>query len=261
MLKRKRPGYFSGCCSETKWLGARKKYKWDLFNEMLPAQAAKFDEVPSWLKTRLFENAKMKGPKQEIIPKELLDIADSVLMEQCAIGLEMDTKSVKALLTSLVDMYNEEASLFNQDLMKKHDDHISQLKKDGALSEAEIDALSARSPEEIPLVSKDWTDKKLDHIVQKFCKQWGYGSYRQDRPSKHLSRERPSIKQLGSYIESLKSEGRIDTRLMFNWDQVWTCFLVESLDYVAFGRFTYHTYTYLLLVYTTNIVYLQPIHY
>lgn len=52
MLRRKRPGYFSGCCSETKWLGARKKYKWDLFNEMLPAQAAKFDEVPSWLKTR-----------------------------------------------------------------------------------------------------------------------------------------------------------------------------------------------------------------
>lgn len=187
MLKRKRPGYFSGCCSETKWLGARKKYKWDLFNQMLPAQAAKFDEVPSWLKPRLFENPKMKGPKQETIPKEILDIADSVLMEQCAIGLEMDTKSVKALLTSLVEMYNEEAAIFNKGSMKKHKDHISQLKKDGNLSPEELDTLSSHCPEEIPMVSSEWTDKKLDYIVQKFCKQWGYGCYRQDRPSKQGS--------------------------------------------------------------------------
>ena len=230
MLTRKRPGYFSGCCSESKWGGARKRFKWDLFAEMMPAMATRCDEVPSWLKQRMgLVNAKFKGPCEEAIPEEVLKIADAILMDECARGLEMDTKSVTTLMHSLIDMYNEEADQFNKESEAKHLERLSELEANGVLSKDELEAVANRPPPQAPVIAKDeWTDKKMEHLVLRFCKSWGYARYKQDRPSKHLSREHPSMKRLASYIQSLKETKKIDSRLMFNWDQVWTCFLQNT---------------------------------
>lgn len=227
MLLRKRPGYFSGCCSDSKWGGARKRFKWDLFAEMMPNQADKCDEVPSWLKSRLgCTDVKFKGPRQQVIPDELLQIADAILLEECKRGLEMDSKSVHGILTGLLDIYNEEATEFNQDSETRHLERVAELKEEGRLSTQELEAIANAPASQIPLISKDdWCNKKMDYIVSQFCRKWGYSQYRQERPSKHLSREHPSMKQLASYIQNLKNDKVIDPRLMFNWDQVWTCFL------------------------------------
>eukprot|EP00435_Cladocopium_sp_Y103_P072068 s64_g39.t1 len=147
MLERKRPGYFSGCCSESKWAGARKRFKWDLFAEMMPRQAAICDEVPSWLKGRLgCTDAKFKGPRQQVIPEELLQIADAILLEECKRGLEMDAKSVHGILNGLVAIYNEEATQFNQDSEKRHLERVAELKEGGQLSAQELEAIANAPP-------------------------------------------------------------------------------------------------------------------
>lgn len=191
--------------------------------------AAKHDEVPNWVKTRLIEDARIKGPGQESIPKEILQVADTILLDECRRGLEMDSKSVSALLCSLIDIHDEEAALFNQDAQKRHLERLQQLKADGSLTEKELEQVANRTPSQVPVISKEFTDKKLQHIVSRFMRQWGYSLYRQDRPSKHLSREHPSMKALAAYINSLKEEKKVDSRLMFNWDQVWTCCLAQPI--------------------------------
>lgn len=196
---------------------------------MLPAQAAKYDEVPSWLKPRLMgEDAKPKGPKQEVFPPELLQIADAILLDELNRGLEMDTASVTALFKSLISVYNEEADHFNRSSVEQHAERVVELQSKGILSPDEIDAIAKREPPSITLIAEDMSEKKLEHMVYGFCKKWGYARYKQERPSKHLSREHPSMKQLEAYIQQLKAEKKIHPRLMFNWDQVWTCFLVAN---------------------------------
>ena len=225
MLNRKRPGYFSGGCSDSKWGGSRKKFKWDLFQKMLPNQAAKFDEVPNWLKHRLgLDEIKAKGPKKELIPNELLAIADGILMEECTRGLEMDTKSVVSLFETLVDIYNEEAETYNKESQGKHVERLAELSESGKLTEDELEAIASKPPALVPVISKEWTEKRMQHTVERFCRQWGFSKHRQERPSKHLSREHYSMKKLGEYIQSLRDDSKVDPRLMFNWDQVWTCF-------------------------------------
>ena len=141
----------------------------------------------------------------------------------------MDTKSVTTLMHSLIDMYNEEAEQFNKESEAKHLERLSELDANGVLSKDELEAVANRPPPQAPVIAKDeWTDKKMEHLVLRFCKSWGYARYKQDRPSKHLSREHPSMKRLASYIQSLKETKKIDSRLMFNWDQVWTCFLQNT---------------------------------
>ena len=229
MLKRKRPGYYSGCCSRSKWPLSREKFKWDKFSELLPHQASKRDEVPSWLKTRLCEVGKFKGPKKETIPDELLQIADAILMDEVSRGLEMCRQSVSQLLISLIDLHNQEAEAFNKKTQKEHMEKACELEQSGELDEKELEAFLKEQPQQISLISKEWTDKKLEHIVYRFCRIWGYGLYRQDRPSKHLSREHPSMKSLHEYIQFVKAEKKALPRLMFNWDQVWTCTLERVL--------------------------------
>ena len=230
MLKRKRAGYYSGCCSNSKWPLARKKFKWDVFAELLPHQAAKMDEVPEWLKLRLCEDVKRQGPRKDTFPAELLQIADGVLMDEASRGLEMDTKSVNTLLTSLVEIYNEEAEEYNKAAEQKHLQHVSDLQASGSLSEEELEQLCKETPPQISLIAQNMTEKKMEHIVSRFCRTWGFSSYRQDRPSKHLSRAHPSMKAVSDYIKSLKDEKKINPRLMFNWDQVWTCILAFTLQ-------------------------------
>ena len=229
MLKRKRPGYYSGCCSRSKWPLSREKFKWDKFSELLPNQASKRDEVPSWLKTRLCEVGKFKGPKKETIPDELLQIADAILMDEVSRGLEMCRESVSQLLISLIDLHNQEAEAFNKKAQKQHMEKACELEQSGELDEKELEAFLKEQPQQISLISKEWTAKKLEHIVYRFCRIWGYGLYRQDRPSKHLSREHPSMKSLHEYIQFVKAEKKALPRLMFNWDQVWTCTLERVL--------------------------------
>ena len=225
MLKRKRPGYYSGCCSATKWPAARAKYHWDKFAQMLPAQASKRDEVPSWLKTRLCEDSTLfKGPKKEAIPSELLQIADAVLMDEMSRGLEMCKESVTQTLIGLIDIYNEEAETYNSSTQKAHIDKACELEQSGTLSATELEDFVKSPPKQIATISKDWTARKLEYVAARFCRTWGYSLYRQDRPSKHLSREHPSMKSLEEYIQCLKKEKKIG-QLMFNWDQVWTCIL------------------------------------
>ncbi|CAL1150276.1 unnamed protein product [Cladocopium goreaui] len=170
MLNRKRPGYFSGCCSDSKWGGSRKKFKWDLFQKMLPNQAAKFDEVPNWLKHRLgLDEIKAKGPKKELIPNELLAIADGILMEECTRGLEMDTKSVVSLFETLVDIYNEEAETYNKESQGKHVERLAELSESGKLTEDELEAIASKPPALVPVISKEWTEKRMQHTVERFC--------------------------------------------------------------------------------------------
>eukprot|EP00438_Fugacium_kawagutii_P021718 Skav221915 [mRNA] locus=scaffold3084:93548:96701:+ [translate_table: standard] len=220
MLKRKRPGYYSGCCSQSKWPLAREKYKWDKFVELLPHQATKRDEVPMWLRARLCEDSKPKGPRREVIPNELIQILDAILLDEIARGLEMCKQSVTCLLLSLIDLYNQEAESFNKTSEKDHLEKAMEMEQSGHLSKEELQAFVGSPPKQVQLISKDLTSKRLEHFVDRFCRTYGYSLYRQDRPSKHLSREHPSMKSLQDFIQTLKTEKKIMPRLMFNWDQV-----------------------------------------
>ena len=189
--------------------------------------SAKMDEVPNWFKIRSCEEPKVKGPQNQLILQELLlQVADAILMDERARGLEMNHTSITTLLRSLVEIYNEEAGHFN----KTAEEHHQQLEEGREES-------GTSKPKQVSLIPKDWNVKKLDHMVHRMRKSWGYGLYRQDRPSKHLNREQPSMKAFADYIQSLKVEKKVDSRLMFNWGQVWTCTsprhgFIETVAYI-----------------------------
>lgn len=97
------------------------KYKWDEVAEIAPSVANRYDEVPNWLKTRLSQDALLKGRQScSEIPKDILAICDSILQEECLRGLEMDKASVEMLIKTVVETYNSEAETFNKARTSQH---------------------------------------------------------------------------------------------------------------------------------------------
>lgn len=76
--------------------------------EKCPAIAAKIDEVPNWLRERL--NIHTSKGYHSKIPKEVTDIADSILQHATKQGYELNMISVEQLIDDCVSAYNAEVS-------------------------------------------------------------------------------------------------------------------------------------------------------
>ena len=245
MLARARRGYYSGCCSESKWERARLKYKWDEVAEIAPSVANRYDEVPNWLKARLFEDAHLKGRQAcKEIPKEILAICDSILQEECLRGLEMDKLSVEMLIKTVVETYNAEAEAFNKSRSSQHIESLDARLKDGEIDEETLEKESGETPGLLPLVGQDLKQSAMDRIVNHFCRRWGYSMFRQERPSKHLTRDHPAMQRFQEYFHHEKVKYGVCGRLVLNFDQVWTCTL-PCIDLVCF-TFPQRVFTFFL---------------
>ena len=57
----------------------------------------------------------------------------------------------------------------------------------------------------------------------KFAEDYGYGVFTQDKPTRHLPRDHPQVQHVNDFINYNIKEGHVDSRLVANFDQVWTC--------------------------------------
>ena len=210
------------------------KYKWDEVAEIAPSVANRYDEVPNWLKTRLSQDALLKGRQScSEIPKDILAICDSILQEECLRGLEMDKASVEMLIKTVVETYNSEAETFNKARSSQHFESLNAKLEAGEIDEETLEKGGEEPPKLLPLVGQDLKQSAMDRIVNHFCRRWGYSMFRQERPSKHLTREHPAMQRFQEYLHYEKAKYNVCGRLVLNFDQVWTCAL-PCIDLVHF---------------------------
>ena len=189
-----------------------------------PNIAAKCDEVPNWLRERL--DIKTSKGTVTVIPREVLDIADSILQDATKQGYEMNMISVEQLLGDCVEAYNAE-------IIKRRDAHeeanlqaLDQLVASGA-SEDEIEKLKKKQdadkaswPSEIKM---NKCKSRPYYQATKFCEHYGYSLFTQDKPTRHLPRDHPHVQHVNDFIRYNIDEGKVNSKLVCNFDQVWSC--------------------------------------
>lgn len=57
----------------------------------------------------------------------------------------------------------------------------------------------------------------------KFCDTYGYSLFTQDKPTRHLPREHPHVQHVNDFILMNIQEGKVNSKLVCNFDQVWSC--------------------------------------
>lgn len=192
--------------------------------EKCPAIAAKIDEVPNWLRERL--NIHTSKGYHSKIPKEVTDIADSILQHATKQGYELNMISVEQLIDDCVSAYNAEVSKRRA----AHEDAdlqaLDNLVAAGA-SEEEIERLKnlqnahrASWPCEIKFSSGM---RGKQYQAAKFCDTYGYSLFTQDKPTRHLPREHPHVQHVNDFILMNIQEGKVNSKLVCNFDQVWSC--------------------------------------
>lgn len=108
LLALKIPGYYQGAAG--KWTKSRKLYGWDPLLEKCPSIAAKYDEVPNWLRPRLNIES-TKGRNHGRIPQEVFEVADSILKDAIQEGFELNQRSVEEVLHDTLQAFNDEAAI------------------------------------------------------------------------------------------------------------------------------------------------------
>ena len=138
---RRKAGAYQGCFSKSHWGHKRIAHKWDLFCEIAPRQARCMSEIPNHLKAVLgidefkHNNSKFKlsdGSHQ--VPLPLMRAMESILMERIHLGEEVTTSFCGAVLTKMVDVWNdhiaalkpEVAKIVGQNLLKEQDQQMSE---------------------------------------------------------------------------------------------------------------------------------------
>ena len=223
LLALKYPGYYQGAAS--KWQKSRATYQWDVLMEKCPSIAAKYDEVPNWLRERLNINS-AKGKGHGRIPPEVLEIVDSILKQAIQDGFELNMSSVADVLKEAIEAFNSEISKYRESRENADLKALDQLVETGA-SEAEItklqDLQAANKASWPSCITCGLTDSALKHQAANFAESHGYSCYTQDKPTRHLPRDHPQVQHVNDFIKMNISEAKVDGRLVANFDQVWTC--------------------------------------
>ena len=100
------PGVYQGAVN--KWNKSRAKYMWDLVREKCPNIAARYDEVPNWLRERLGVDT-FKGRSHGRLVPEVCDVVDGILKSAINDGLELTYGSIGEVLKDAIEAFNEEA--------------------------------------------------------------------------------------------------------------------------------------------------------
>lgn len=219
----KYPGYYQGAAG--KWQKSREKYEWDLVSRMCPHIAQKHDELPNWLKAR-FSVEGTKGPAHTKLTKDVWDIVDRFLEEAINEGHELNTKSVETVIDDAITAYNTEVEKFRNSRGEADLQAVDNLIKNGGSEEAvqksvqEQDAAKASWPHPIKLGQ---TERSLNQLALRFSEKYGFSSFNQDKPMKHLRRDHPQVQQVMDFILTAVKQGEVHPKLLCNFDQVWSC--------------------------------------
>lgn len=76
--------------------------------EKCPNIAAKYDEVPNWLRERLGLDTTKGRCHGRIVP-EVCDVIDGILKSAIQDGFELNMASIQDVMKEAIDAYNEEA--------------------------------------------------------------------------------------------------------------------------------------------------------
>ena len=216
-------GYYQGAAS--KWRKAREVYQWDLLAELCPKIAEKYDEPPNWLRERLgVDNG--KGPAHTKITADVYNVVDRILQDASQEGFELSIASAEEVISDAISAYNEQVQAWRTGSERAQLQTMNNLIASGA-SEDEIaqqvklhDAQTANWPNQID-VGK--TTRSLNQLAISFAKKYGFGSYTQDKPARHLPRNHPQVQHVTEFILTSVKEDHVHPKLLGNADQVWTC--------------------------------------
>lgn len=86
--------------------------------------------------------------------------------------------------------------------------------------EKQQQALKASWPAPISIGQSGNAVKKL---AERFAAEYGYSMFSQDKPTRHLPRDHPQVQHVNDFINMNIKDGKVDARLVANWDQVWSC--------------------------------------
>ena len=218
----KKDGYFQGAAAASKWPAAREKYSWDMVAELCPKVAAKFSEIPNWLRER-FDVDGRKGNGTYKVSDDLYEVVDKILEEVVVSGMELNTTAVEEVLKEALETYNEAVTAW-RDEKDKADLEMLQKLSDAGTSEAELKAVS----DELSKAKQFWpqtcllaqTPRALNQQALKFSQKYGYSRLSQDKPQKHLPRNHPSVQRVTEFITTCMKDGSVHPKLVANWDQV-----------------------------------------
>ena len=132
LLALKLPGYYQGAAS--KWNKSRQAYHWDLVLSKCPHIAAKYDEVPNWLRARLNIDS-TKGPQHGRIPEEVLDVVDTILKRATVDGFELNSLAIQLVLKDAIEAFNLEVVAWRAARAEADIKALDDLTKAGATEE------------------------------------------------------------------------------------------------------------------------------
>ena len=221
----RKDGYFQGAGCAQKWPAAREKYCWDAVCELCPKVAAKFAEVPNWLRER-FEIGGRKGSGTYKVSEDLYEVVDAVLEEVAKKGMELNTSSIEEVLKDALQVYNETVNSWRIEKEKADAAMLDGLCDSGA-SEEEMCALASELAQAKELWPKECilgrTPRALNQVALSFARRYGWSSFRQDKPQKHLPRDHPQVARVTQFIRSCIQDGSVHPKLVGNWDQAMWC--------------------------------------
>ena len=224
LLSRKRPGYYQGAAS--KWRKSSELFKWEVICQRCPKVAEKYDEVPNWLRSHLELPGTAKGPSHTKVTKDIYLVVDRIVEEAARDGFELTIASIEEVLADAIEAYNCEVEKWRKVRQEADLKAVNALMEAGG-TEADVarlvdqqNAEKASWPHPVNLAK---TPRALNQLALSFASKYGFGMYRQDKPTRHLPRDHPQVQHVMDYIRLQLSEGKVDPRLCANFDQVWSC--------------------------------------
>lgn len=193
--------------------------------KICPKIAESHDELPNWLKHRL-ELEGPKGPAHTKITKDVFDVVDKYLEEATNEGQEMNMNSVEALLADAIDAYNGEVAKWRTSRTEADLQAVNTMMDRGASQEEidklvrEQDARKAAWPHPIKLGE---TPRALNQLAFTFASKYGFSTFHQDKPMKHLKRDHPHVQHVMDFILMNVKTHQVHEKLLCNFDQVWSC--------------------------------------
>eukprot|EP00438_Fugacium_kawagutii_P033902 Skav220991 [mRNA] locus=scaffold1541:250564:259672:- [translate_table: standard] len=215
----KKIGCYKGVMSQTKWLGARVREKWDSFCETCPRDAAKRDKVPNWARKSLGMN--MLGRVPAAFPVALQHMCDNILLQKLQMGMEISPPGIADLIESLLKEYNSQVQEVNQEL-------------EGIRADFD-DERDGEKPELVRLATCKLTRGNLDKLASRFACRFHWGFFRNEKPGRHLEYNNPQVVAIRQWISNMIEAKKINPRLVGNWDQVWTL-MYEPLKKIAYKQ-------------------------
>ena len=204
--------------TKKKWLKSRENENWDAFAANCPQDAKKCDKVPNWARRSLGMSGSL-GRVAASFPLPLQHLMDELLLEKMQLGMELSPAGIADMIRDLVEEYN------------------LQIKEENEAVEDSI-----RDDDDIPddykplrLASCKLTVANLEKMASRFCTRFGCGRYKNEKPGKHLEFNDPQLVAIRRFISRSVQEGKVNPRLIANFDQIWTL-TFEPMKKIAFKQ-------------------------